>query len=400
MSTPPLGPVHINIPLDEPLYQNILFAKPLVTPEEIKLPHPKPNVKLLAEIAKRWNASLKKMIICGQNKPDTRISTLLQHFADDEQVVIIAENLAHINGQWIVNNPDSLLKKKTIQEQASLAPDCILSFGGHLVSKHLKSLLRNNHAACHYRIDPAGLGIDTYDDLTKEVVTEPQIFFNDFIPLLHTPEKSGKQPGYRTLWNESNREPTDTEYHVLCHLLDTLPAGSIVHLGNSMPVRHAQQIPPKENLEYHSNRGVSGIDGCLSTAVGTAMVCDKLVLCCLGDLGFIYDSHGLWNRSLPANLRIVVLNNHGGGIFRRLKGPAASPGFEDFFIANHPVNIESLTRAYGIEHLKATATEIEKITGKFLADDGKAKVLEVEIQNNKHSENNTLHNERNGRDHA
>jgi 2-succinyl-5-enolpyruvyl-6-hydroxy-3-cyclohexene-1-carboxylate synthase len=83
-----------------------------------------------------------------------------------------------------------------------------------------------------------------------------------------------------------------------------------------------------------------------------------LTLALLGDLGFLYDSNGLWNRALPAALRIVVINNAGGGIFHILKGPSEIAGFKTFIEANHPVNIHKLAEAFGIRYFLAENVEM------------------------------------------
>lgn len=373
---PDFGPVHINVPLDEPLYENRLLEQSIVDPLAIEVVPQEIQSSVLDRVVKVWSESTKKMIVCGQQLPSQELSSLLARFDNDERVVVVAENLSNLKDEKFIERADQVLLQKSDIEKAAMAPDCIISFGGHLVTKHLKLLLRAYPARAHFRIDPENKSIDTYKNLTEEIVCTPISFFQDFIDRVKISSKSG----YRSLWNAFEEHvPADGEYHALKALFEELPSGSIAHLGNSMAVRHMQKLISRDDLVYHSNRGVAGIDGCLSTAVGTALTTDKLVLCCLGDLSFIYDSNGLWNNKLPANLRVVVLNNQGGDIFKRLKGPSESPGFEEFFIANHPVDLQKLVEAYGATYLhstaETTATELEK----FYKKSDTTKVLEVKI---------------------
>jgi len=110
-------------------------------------------------------------------------------------------------------------------------------------------------------------------------------------------------------------------------------------------------FPARKKIHYYANRGVSGIDGSLSTADGIACASKNLTIVIVGDIGFLYDSNALWNRELPSNLRIVVVNNQGGGIFHIIKGPSDHPGFKKFIEAHHPVNIAKLADAYGLLYL-------------------------------------------------
>ena len=374
---PDCGPVHINVPVDEPLYEDRLSAAPSLAAMSFREKQVTVDERVVDSFAGDWLQAEKKMIVCGQAMPDETLSLLLETFAADETVVVVAENLANLQLTSAVDRPDSLLLSKTEAEREAMAPDVVVSFGGHLVSKHIKILLRQFPAGRHVRLDVEKRGIDTYETLTDELAVTPVDFFSVLLEKIEIQRSSG----FRQLWqlDESATQSTDGEYLVLRDLVQRLPKNSIAHLGNSMSVRHVQKLPTRADLVYHSNRGVAGIDGCLSTAVGVAMVTHQLVLCCLGDLSFVYDSNGLWNNELPANLRVVILNNGGGDIFRRLKGPNESPGYEKFFVAHHPVNLGKLVEAYGATYMKSDVAAFPDTIGDFLADHGAAVVMEVEI---------------------
>ncbi len=134
---------------------------------------------------------------------------------------------------------------------------------------------------------------------------------------------------------------------VIHALLAAAPPGSVIHLGNSSTIRYSQVLPHRKDLSYYSNRGTSGIDGSVSAAVGAAMVSDRMHILLVGDLSFVYDSNAMWNRNFPENLKIVVLNDDGGGIFRLLKGPSEMKFFEEFLVTHHPVFPELLAKSFG-----------------------------------------------------
>jgi 2-succinyl-5-enolpyruvyl-6-hydroxy-3-cyclohexene-1-carboxylate synthase len=122
-------------------------------------------------------------------------------------------------------------------------------------------------------------------------------------------------------------------------------------MGNSSVVRYCQLFDPNKTIEYRCNRGTSGIDGSTSTAIGAAFINpekEHVLLC--GDLSFFYDSNALWNKYLPKNLKIIVVNNHGGGIFRIIPGPSNSKQLETFFEAKHIQNIEKIASAFNCDY--------------------------------------------------
>ena len=131
-------------------------------------------------------------------------------------------------------------------------------------------------------------------------------------------------------------------------------------------------------MSYYANRGVSGIDGCLSTAAGIAFASKLPTLAVTGDLSFLYDSNALWNNELPANLRILVVNNGGGGIFHIIRGPSEQPGLKKFVEADHPVKIHKLAEAFGLDYYYAAdISALEGSWDSFLAGNGRAAIFEV-----------------------
>ncbi|MGL1932755.1 MAG: 2-succinyl-5-enolpyruvyl-6-hydroxy-3-cyclohexene-1-carboxylic-acid synthase [Desulfotalea sp.] len=366
------GPVHINIPLAEPLYDNVLLEKEIILAG--KESPTNTAISIDEGFVHSWNSASKKMIVCGQGDGETKKS--LSYLVDDDSVVIIAENLANIVSEFY--NPDAhVLSGKVTRKD--LAPEILISFGGHVVSKHLKLLLREFPNIIHYRLDPDKKGIDTYQNINCELPYDATNFFKHF----ETKVKPSNNFNFKNSWRAALKGvtlPKDQEYQILNTLFEELPTNSIVHLGNSMSVRHSQKIASRDDLHYHGNRGVAGIDGSLSTAVGTAMVTDEIVLCVLGDLSFVYDSNGLWSKNLPANLRVVILNNQGGDIFNRIKGPSSSDGFEEFFLAHHPVDIGFLVKAYGASYMQCCPEEIMGLQKEFLSKKNRATVLEIKIK--------------------
>jgi 2-succinyl-5-enolpyruvyl-6-hydroxy-3-cyclohexene-1-carboxylate synthase len=157
------------------------------------------------------------------------------------------------------------------------------------------------------------------------------------------------------------------EIKVFSEVLKALPENSVLHLGNSLPVRYGSLIPfVKAGIKVYSNRGTSGIDGCLSAAAGHSMVNDGVHTLILGDLSFMYDSNGLWNKYLRPNLKIIIFNNRGGGIFRTIPGPSTQPELETYFAAGNDLSFEHTALQHGCryiacENLEKTGQALEQL---------------------------------------
>ena len=161
-------------------------------------------------------------------------------------------------------------------------------------------------------------------------------------------------------------------------LLRHVPVGTTLHLGNSTPVRYAQLFGSRELITYRSNRGVSGIDGQVSTAAGAAFATNDINLLITGDVGFLYDSNGLLNQNLTPNFKVVVINNGGGGIFRFIPGPDTSPQLEKFFETKHCYTAKKLAEAFNIRYVKTgTIQELLYVLPEFFNETGQPVLLEV-----------------------
>jgi 2-succinyl-5-enolpyruvyl-6-hydroxy-3-cyclohexene-1-carboxylate synthase len=160
--------------------------------------------------------------------------------------------------------------------------------------------------------------------------------------------------------------------------MDKIPENSILHLGNSTPVRYSQLFGTSKKFTYHSNRGVSGIDGQVSTAAGAALANNKLNTIITGDLGFFYDSNALMNQNLTPNLKIIVVNNGGGGIFRFIPGPDKSPFLEDFFETKHTWNAKKIAETFDVKYFKAsTEKELIRVLEMFYTKMDRPALLEI-----------------------
>jgi 2-succinyl-5-enolpyruvyl-6-hydroxy-3-cyclohexene-1-carboxylate synthase len=160
-------------------------------------------------------------------------------------------------------------------------------------------------------------------------------------------------------------------------LLALIPQNTTLHLANSTSVRWTQLFPARTDLTYICNRGTSGIDGSMSTAAGYAYTSGQPTVFLTGDISFIYDSNALWNNYISNNLKIIVMNNNGGNIFRFIGDKELMQNSLDFFTTPHHVKIKSLVEAYGLHFLTCDKTDELETSIKKLLNAPKATVLEI-----------------------
>ena len=241
----------------------------------------------------------------------------------------------------------------TVMEQAM--PDALLTLGGAVISKKIKALLRKHKPAHHIQVQPWPDHADTYRALNHPLTVNPMHM------LEHLETLGGADlHGLLKPWVNQSEARTETyaeiapfsDWKVFWHLSKNVPEGVVVHAGNSSVVRYLQLFD-QPFIPFYGNRGTSGIDGSLSTAVGFAQNDARLHLAIVGDLSFAYDSNALFHNHLPPNLRILLVNNGGGGIFRIIDGPATQPEVEAAFVAKTPYRASGLAQAFGADYLWA-----------------------------------------------
>jgi 2-succinyl-5-enolpyruvyl-6-hydroxy-3-cyclohexene-1-carboxylate synthase len=394
----PQGPVHINIPLREPFYpsdnEEVTFnSNPrLIEVEAIETTLNKSSWHLILNKFQDYDRIL---IAGGQGEKSTVLSDILSRLQDEFQVVCLGDSISNL-GFDAISKHDIFLKP----ENETLKPELLITFGKSFISKGLKTFLRKNKALEHWHLQLGDHLVDTLQSVTKIIPMNPLDFFTKIYEDLDFEKfRAGEEErdsSYKNDWISQERKATIylekffnleihqqcfNEFYVIKQIMDSLPENSQLHLANSMSVRYANYIgvDAKKNIEVFANRGTSGIDGCVSTAVGQALSTHKLVFLLVGDVAFFYDRNGLWNRYLPDNLRIILLNNHGGGIFRIIEGPNKQAELEDYFETVQAMNAQNTALDAGLEYyfvdgLNNFSANLEK----FIINEGQSKLFEIE----------------------
>lgn len=376
------GPVHINAPFEEPLYETVseLTVEPKVisaTTKEFIYDEP------ISEYANIWSTSKKKLVLVGVNEPNAVEQKFLDILANDPSVVVMIETTSNLHHPQFINTIDSIITPFTHEDFLDFQPEILVTFGGMIVSKRIKAFLRKYKPNHHWHIDDLR-AYDTFDCLTKHFEVQPNLFFQSFFMLTETVESNYNQYAQyiKALRQKRSLEYLAkipfTDFKVFEKVIPALPKNSQLQISNSSPIRYAQLFDIEKSIEVFSNRGTSGIDGSTSTAIGAAVASKKPNVFIAGDIGFLYDSNALWNNYIPKNFKIILINNGGGGIFRILPGHDETPVFNTFFETSHCITAEHLCKMYGLNYLTAsTETTLEESLKAMFSNDEKPTLLEV-----------------------
>jgi 2-succinyl-5-enolpyruvyl-6-hydroxy-3-cyclohexene-1-carboxylate synthase len=396
----PKGPVHINVPLREPLYNK--DQKDINYSDDIQIIHANElfstlSIESLNSIKSEWHTYKKKLLVVGQTELNQDLSEAIQKFCKAHQIPVIADIISNQHRiPDLISFQDLFLGQINESRLASLQPDLLISLGQSVISKNLKVFLRKYKANAHWHIKPAGNTADTFQQLSRIIYANPVETLNQLSEIENEDAfNKQKQDNYYKLWHIEQRTSARTvasffpqqelnELELVHIILNEIPDGSGLHLANSMSVRYANFLgltDKKSTVSVWSNRGTSGIDGCTSTAVGHALNNGQLQILITGDLAFFYDRNAFWHNYPLNNLRIILLNNHGSLIFGLLDGPSALPEFKEFFETNQKLTAKALCAEFGMDYLKLdNKRKVKNLLKDFFDPEGPSKILEIESE--------------------
>lgn len=412
------GPVHINIPFREPLYDTsdygvIPFPKIIETTVLKK----RLNDIQLEECLKIWRRSEKKIVLGGllplAKKEGSSINKLLKKISQDPTLVVLPEITANLFHKNFVPDFDSVLSTVSQKEIAQFQPDLLITIGGSFISKRIKLWLRKHSPKAHWHIEEIDYHIDTFQSLTKTINMKPTAFFEQLFPFVSDTLKTknirakvsdtlkvSDTAAYQTVWKNRAKiiQKTQKKYlkkavwsdlQAFKTLLPALPKSTNLHLANSTPVRYAQLFKTRKDIVYNANRGVAGIDGSTSTATGAAYITQLPTTIITGDISFFYDSNAFWQHHLSPKLRIILINNGGGNIFRFIKGPDTTAQLANYFEAQQERSAEYIAKTYNLNYFVAkNEATLKKILSPFYkkSTNNRPVILEIKTPNEESAE--------------
>lgn len=378
------GPVHINVPLREPLYKlKSYFKKEERTVRLISSIDSLPN-DMVADLSEVVCSSSKIMVLAGMSTPSADLQKALEEFSALPQVIVVTETISNLSSPKFITTIDRVVTSFSEKELPKFMPDLLISFGGPIVSKVIRRLIRSCPPCRHWYLGKGEPFIDTFCRLTERIDVSPAAFFNQIVPV-----SKAKQSDYAAIWNTRDKRQTEkhdeflqiaewSDLKAFSIILPSIPQGSNLQLGNSATVRYAQLFKDCRAVDMRSNRGTSGIDGSSSTAAGASCVFDGLTTLISGDMSLMYDSHAFWNPYLTSRFKVIVMKNGGGGIFRFIAGPSEVEECEQYFETAQDIDVERLAAFYRLTYFNACDEQsLRSVLPHFYAETEHPAILEV-----------------------
>ena len=388
------GPIHINCPFGEPLYPVEAVERDADGTSAVRVRTPE---AASPEALASWEHVLvgacergDRIMLLGGTQPVPLSSTVLRTWSSAALLVGDTTGGLALQGVPLISACDRWLGAWSAsgQDWERFKPDLIITFGTPLLSRRLRAQLADG-ARAHVHLDPGGEAPLAFGIPCRNIPLSPPTALEAGAAIL---VNSAAVTDTRDQWQQhwwsiesgvrerhagamANAPWSDLVAHGILHA--AVPEGWDLHLGNSTPVRYAQLFPNSQVRHPWSNRGVAGIDGCSSTAVGAVLAGRKVTLI-TGELGFLYDANAFHVQPLPSDLRVAVIHNGGGGIFRWLDGPERTGLAASHFEWQHDTALRPLCDLHGLIHERVTdARGLQEAMQHWWAPSEAPKVLEI-----------------------
>ena len=394
------GPVHINVPISEPLFDFSATA----LPDERVISHLQLTNRITATnqverlLCEHKEKFFSAMLIVGQEAFQC-LSARDLNALRAKNIVVLTEHLSNITtlDTHCITCFDAIIYAASEEEQQALVPDLLFTVGGHIVSKRLKRLLRKIQPKVHLHFSLTDQTPDLYQCLTAVVTTTTQ----QAIDFMASSMKCFMEDvSYLRLWegwqeqimksHDSFTPQVWSDWLVFRQFFAGMPQHSALHLANSSAVRLAQFFSLPSATKVYVNRGVNGIEGSLSTAVGYAAAAQQLTFMVIGDLSFFYDQNALWNAHVNKGLRVLLVNNGGGQIFTTLPHATNSPYLHEYIAGEHSTTAQGIVEAYHCSYLLATTEEELNAALPTFFSDASERAIVLEVHTDKINNEATL----------
>jgi 2-succinyl-5-enolpyruvyl-6-hydroxy-3-cyclohexene-1-carboxylate synthase len=382
------GPIHINVPFSEPLYQTTTEIQRINQWILQAETHSTLSKSAIEDLKNYWNQSKKRLIIVGQLHPDNQLLSIIENLALDGSVAILVEHTSNAVSPYFISTIDRTLSCIPAEEVQQYMPDLIVSIGGAIVSKRIKTFLRKSNADV-IRFGESFPFMDTFQNLRFTAEINPSSGLKIIEDFIHA---NPKVSNFGFLWNKANYKAMEihnaqlptigwSDLYAMASIFDIIPENAHLHLANSSAVRYALLFDPIRSLKYWCNRGTSGIDGSSSTALGASLATlNELHVLVTGDLSFFYDSNALWNKYMHSNFRIIVINNGGGDIFNYIPGPSTTKQWKKVFVAEQKMQVKHIANQFGLDYYYANNKETlyNELESFFVNKSKKSKIIEID----------------------
>lgn len=358
------GPVHINIQLDNPLGGKCEYSNKHTRVIDFVGGDAIGNKEIVKELAIKMAAS-KVLLVAGFLPPEYRLHRSVGEICALPNVVAMTETLSNLHLGDFATSIDSVLTAYSDEYLDAMAPDLVISIGGSLVSRKLKEYLRRNEGHCeHWAIGWNHTTSDCFMSLTKRIEVDPARLLHQLAVAIRRQLILTTNCDFSGSWSKLRKNAMTakttfvesvpwSDLKVFDILLHALPQEVNLFFSNGTAVRYAQLLGERMPHANYCNRGVSGIDGSISTAIGGAKVYRGRTVIITGDMSMAYDLNSLALPDIPVNLVIIVVDNGGGGIFRFIPTTSGLEELDRYFCASPKLPLAQIAPAYGFEYMEA-----------------------------------------------
>lgn len=383
----PMGPVHINVQIPEPIGE--LCVASMREERIVKLIQPRADLPVVyaRELGRELASPRRVMVICGFNAPDSILNRALNKLSRLPNFVILTESIANMHGDDFVSDIDATLSSMSRERQEMLRPDVIISLGGSLVSRFVKQYIRGLGNVEHWHVGKSFTTVDCFKSLKRRIEMQPSVFMQQLASAMqpHTAESS-----YRREWIRSRDAARSlhqsfvakvpwTDLKAFSVIMPAIPRNFNLHLSNGTPIRYAQLFSDRQFHRVECNRGVSGIDGATSTAVGASLKYKAApTLLITGDMSAQYDLGAFASGLLSPRFKVIVMCNGGGGIFHFIKSTCNLDIVEECFDDPCVFPSQGVASAFGLKYFEASdEASLREELKPFLAEDASPAMLAV-----------------------
>lgn len=379
------GPVHINIRLDSPLNHTIEYREGESRVIRLIQPGKELATSEIRYLGTTIASPRKVLIIAGFHQPDEQLNRALVKLAKLPNVVVMTETIANLHSPFFIDRIDATLSRLSEKDRSNLNPDVVITFGGALVSRFVKEWIRGINVE-HWHVGISHTTIDCFKQLTLRIDMEPKVFMRQLASALQIHKKDSE---YAQLWRDLYTHALGihdkylekipwSDMKAFSTIISSIPAKWNVHFSNGTPIRYAQLMDCTRLHRCECNRGVSGIDGCTSTAVGASVAYNNVTLIITGDMSCQYDIAALASKLISPRFKMIVISNGGGGIFRFIGSTSKLPELEKYFAVGVNLPLKELAHGYGFEYFMAdSAQSLISEFHKFANHTSSAAILEI-----------------------
>jgi 2-succinyl-5-enolpyruvyl-6-hydroxy-3-cyclohexene-1-carboxylate synthase len=327
------------------------------------------------------------MVLVGCSSPGILSKDIINKISLCDNIIVLKETTSNLSHKSFFGKIDQLIAPIELQKNRNelfeeLKPDLLITIGGMIVSKKVKTMLREHRPESHIHVGMNNPNDTFYCDVIH-CKNLPDTFFGELLERLNT------LSSYKKIWEEISFHRTAfhkkfiskipfCDLKVFSILESRISTKYSIQVSNSSAIRYMQLFDQTPSSTVFCNRGTSGIDGSTSTAVGASVSLKSPTLLITGDLSFFYDSNGLWNDYIKNTFRIILINNSGGGIFKILPGYKDDLFHEKFIETRHGFSAKHLAKMHGFKYSKVSGSiGLKFALTSFFKTSSRPKLLEI-----------------------